>query len=124
VSRLPRITGREIVAALRKAGFEVAWTKGSHHFLRDAGVPGGPLGAYLSDEMPCDLKEPWSSCSRRCSRSCCSVTARTYSWKTICCGAGDRDDPMPDERVDVADYPGRHPELPLGHAGDRGGAVP
>jgi predicted RNA binding protein YcfA (HicA-like mRNA interferase family) len=36
VSRLPRITGREIVAALRKAGFEVARIKGSHHFLRHA----------------------------------------------------------------------------------------
>jgi len=36
VSRLPRITGREIVAALRKAGFEVTRVKGSHHFLRHA----------------------------------------------------------------------------------------
>ena len=36
MSRLPRITGREIVAALRKAGFEVARIEGSHHFLRHA----------------------------------------------------------------------------------------
>jgi predicted RNA binding protein YcfA (HicA-like mRNA interferase family) len=36
VTRLPRITGREVVAALRKAGFEVARIKGSHHFLRHA----------------------------------------------------------------------------------------
>ena len=36
MSRLPRITGREIVAALRKAGFEVARIKGSHHFLGHA----------------------------------------------------------------------------------------
>jgi predicted RNA binding protein YcfA (HicA-like mRNA interferase family) len=34
VTRLPRITGREVVAALRKAGFEVVRIKGSHHFLR------------------------------------------------------------------------------------------
>jgi predicted RNA binding protein YcfA (HicA-like mRNA interferase family) len=34
VTRLPRITGREVVAALRKAGFDVARVKGSHHFLR------------------------------------------------------------------------------------------
>jgi predicted RNA binding protein YcfA (HicA-like mRNA interferase family) len=34
VSRLPRVTGRETIAALRKAGFEVARIKGSHHFLR------------------------------------------------------------------------------------------
>jgi predicted RNA binding protein YcfA (HicA-like mRNA interferase family) len=36
VSRLPRITGREIAAALQKVGFEVARIKGSHHFLRHA----------------------------------------------------------------------------------------
>ena len=34
MSRLPRVTGRETIAALRKAGFEVARIKGSHHFLR------------------------------------------------------------------------------------------
>lgn len=34
MSRLPRITGREIVVALRKVGFEVNRIKGSHHFLR------------------------------------------------------------------------------------------
>ncbi len=36
MTRLPRITGRDIVTALRKAGFEVARIKGSHHFLRHA----------------------------------------------------------------------------------------
>lgn len=36
MTRLPRITGREVIAALRKAGFEVARIKGSHHFLRRA----------------------------------------------------------------------------------------
>jgi predicted RNA binding protein YcfA (HicA-like mRNA interferase family) len=36
VSRLPRITGREVITALKKAGFEVARIKGSHHFLRHA----------------------------------------------------------------------------------------
>ena len=34
MTRLPRVTGREVIAALRKAGFEVARIKGSHHFLR------------------------------------------------------------------------------------------
>lgn len=33
---LPGIAGKELVAALRKAGFEVVRTKGSHHFLRHA----------------------------------------------------------------------------------------
>ena len=36
MSRLPRITGREVIAVLRKAGFGVARIKGSHHFLRHA----------------------------------------------------------------------------------------
>jgi len=30
VTRLPRITGRDVVAALRKGGFEIARIKGSH----------------------------------------------------------------------------------------------
>ena len=36
MSRLPRITGRAVIAALRKAGFEVARIKGSHYFVRHA----------------------------------------------------------------------------------------
>ena len=31
---LPSITGKELVAALAKAGFNVARVKGSHHFLQ------------------------------------------------------------------------------------------
>jgi predicted RNA binding protein YcfA (HicA-like mRNA interferase family) len=31
--RLPRIQGRELVAALGRAGFKVLRSKGSHHFL-------------------------------------------------------------------------------------------
>jgi predicted RNA binding protein YcfA (HicA-like mRNA interferase family) len=30
----PSVTGKALVAALKKAGFEVARVKGSHHFLR------------------------------------------------------------------------------------------
>jgi predicted RNA binding protein YcfA (HicA-like mRNA interferase family) len=32
--RLPRLRGREVIAALRRAGFVVVRVKGSHHFLR------------------------------------------------------------------------------------------
>jgi predicted RNA binding protein YcfA (HicA-like mRNA interferase family) len=32
--RLPRLRGREVLAALRSAGFVVLRVKGSHHFLR------------------------------------------------------------------------------------------
>jgi predicted RNA binding protein YcfA (HicA-like mRNA interferase family) len=34
MTKLPRITGQRLVAALRKAGFEVIRVKGSHRFLR------------------------------------------------------------------------------------------
>lgn len=32
--KVPRVKGQELVAALRRAGFEVIRVKGSHHFLR------------------------------------------------------------------------------------------
>jgi predicted RNA binding protein YcfA (HicA-like mRNA interferase family) len=34
MTRLPRITGKKIVAALGRAGFETVRTKGSHFYLR------------------------------------------------------------------------------------------
>ncbi|MBI3608804.1 MAG: type II toxin-antitoxin system HicA family toxin [Nitrospirae bacterium] len=33
MTRLPRLTGRHLIAMLRKAGFRVDRIKGSHHFL-------------------------------------------------------------------------------------------
>jgi len=34
MSRLPVVTGEQLIAALRRLGFEVVRIKGSHHFLR------------------------------------------------------------------------------------------
>jgi predicted RNA binding protein YcfA (HicA-like mRNA interferase family) len=34
MTKLPRVKGQELIAALRKSGFEVIRVKGSHHFLR------------------------------------------------------------------------------------------
>ncbi len=34
MSRLPRLRGREVIVALRRAGFGVLRIKGSHHFLQ------------------------------------------------------------------------------------------
>ncbi len=34
MTRLPRLTGKETIIALRRAGFEVIRVKGSHHFLQ------------------------------------------------------------------------------------------
>jgi predicted RNA binding protein YcfA (HicA-like mRNA interferase family) len=36
MTRVPRLRGRELVAALGRAGFEVVRVRGSHHFLRHA----------------------------------------------------------------------------------------
>ncbi len=36
MSKLPRPTGKDLVAALGKLGFEVVRTRGSHHYLRHA----------------------------------------------------------------------------------------
>jgi predicted RNA binding protein YcfA (HicA-like mRNA interferase family) len=33
---LPAVTGRELIAALERAGFRLVRVKGSHHFLRHA----------------------------------------------------------------------------------------
>jgi predicted RNA binding protein YcfA (HicA-like mRNA interferase family) len=51
VTRLPRITGREVVAALRKAGFEVARIKGSHHFLRHADGRGTVVPVHAGETI-------------------------------------------------------------------------
>jgi len=34
MSKLPRLRGREVIAALRRAGFGVIRVRGSHHFLQ------------------------------------------------------------------------------------------
>ena len=34
MSKLPRVTGKHLIATLARAGFSVVRTKGSHHFLR------------------------------------------------------------------------------------------
>jgi predicted RNA binding protein YcfA (HicA-like mRNA interferase family) len=36
VTKLPALRGREVVTALKKAGFEEIRIKGSHHYLRHA----------------------------------------------------------------------------------------
>jgi predicted RNA binding protein YcfA (HicA-like mRNA interferase family) len=72
MTKLPRLKGRQVITALRKAGFKVIRTKGSHHFLQHsdgrctvvpvhAGETIGPglLNKILND---CDLsREEFSS---------------------------------------------------------------
>jgi predicted RNA binding protein YcfA (HicA-like mRNA interferase family) len=65
MTKLPRLTGRQVIAALRRAGFEVIRIKGSHHFLRHPDgrcsvVPvhaGETLGPGITNKIlnDCDL---------------------------------------------------------------------
>ena len=71
--RLPRLRGREVIAALRRAGFAVLRVRGSHHFLQHAdgrrtvvpvhaGETIGPglLNKILKDaEMEVETFETW-----------------------------------------------------------------
>ncbi len=36
MTKLSSLTGKKVIKALRKAGFEIMRVKGSHHFLRHA----------------------------------------------------------------------------------------
>lgn len=64
MSRLPRLTGAEVVRALGKAAFEVVRIKGSHHFLqhpdgRATVVPvhaGETIGPGLMSKIPRDTE--------------------------------------------------------------------
>jgi predicted RNA binding protein YcfA (HicA-like mRNA interferase family) len=40
LSRLPKATGKEILAALQREGFLLTHVRGSHHYLRKAGIGG------------------------------------------------------------------------------------
>ncbi len=51
MTRLPRITGREAIAALKRAGFEVARVKGSHHFLRHADGRGTVVPVHAGETI-------------------------------------------------------------------------
>ena len=71
--RLPRLRGREVIAALRRAGFAVLRVRGSHHFMQHAdgrrtvvpvhaGETIGPglLSKILKDaEMDVETFETW-----------------------------------------------------------------
>ena len=62
MTRLPRITGKEMLRALERCGFEIVRTKGSHHFLqhpdgRKTVVPvhaGDTLGPGLTTRILAD----------------------------------------------------------------------
>ena len=40
MTRLPRASGKDVLQALLRGGFELSHTRGSHHFLRKPGASG------------------------------------------------------------------------------------
>ena len=53
MTRLPRASGREVVAALQRAGFEVTHVRGSHFYLRKPGAgPVVPVPVHGSRDLP------------------------------------------------------------------------
>lgn len=61
MTRLPRVSGKAVLQALRRGGFELSHVRGSHHYLKKPGVaalvsvpvhgnrdlPAGTLGSIL-----------------------------------------------------------------------------
>jgi predicted RNA binding protein YcfA (HicA-like mRNA interferase family) len=64
VSKIPRLTARQVISALKRAGFEVIRIKGSHHYVqhhdgRSTVVPvhsGETIGVGLMDKILDDCK--------------------------------------------------------------------
>ncbi len=53
MTRLPRVTGRQVVAALQRAGFEITHIRGSHYYLRRPGAgPLVPVPVHGTRDMP------------------------------------------------------------------------
>jgi len=54
--RLPRPTGKELIAALAKVGFDVIRVRGSHHFVKHPdglGLPWFPFIAVKRSDLVC-----------------------------------------------------------------------
>ena len=51
MTRLPRLTGVELISALAKAGFTVTRTKGSHHFLKHQDGRSTVVPAHAGDTL-------------------------------------------------------------------------
>lgn len=55
MSRLPALTGNQLLSVLQQLGFESLRVKGSHHFLRHPTLQGSPGPWPLTVQGPADL---------------------------------------------------------------------
>ena len=51
MSRAPRLTGKQLIAALNRAGFEVIRVRGSHHFVRHADGRGTVVPVHTGETI-------------------------------------------------------------------------
>ena len=51
MTKLPRISGRQIISALGKIGFKVIRVRGSHHFLRHDDGRSTVVPAHQGEDM-------------------------------------------------------------------------
>jgi len=52
MAKLPHVTGREILAALKRGGFVESHVKGSHHFLRRGGGRLVTVAVHAGETVP------------------------------------------------------------------------
>lgn len=52
MAKLPHVTGRDILAALKRAGFVETHVKGSHHYLRRAGGKLVVVAVHAGETVP------------------------------------------------------------------------
>jgi len=52
MARLPRITGRELLAALQRGGFELSHVRGSNHYLRRGAGRIVPVPVHAGETIP------------------------------------------------------------------------
>jgi predicted RNA binding protein YcfA (HicA-like mRNA interferase family) len=51
VTRLPSLTGRKLIAALKRLGFRVIRIKGSHHYLQHADGRATVVPVHAGDDI-------------------------------------------------------------------------
>ena len=52
MAKLPHVTGQEVLAALRRAGFRLSHVKGSHHYLRREGSRLVTVPVHAGETIP------------------------------------------------------------------------
>jgi predicted RNA binding protein YcfA (HicA-like mRNA interferase family) len=52
MAKLPHVTGREILAALKRGGFVETHIKGSHHYLRRSGGKLVTVAVHARESVP------------------------------------------------------------------------